>query len=100
MAKKLILFGIGKVTAVINYYLKRDTDWDICAFCVDKEYLKSNNETFNDKPVVAFEDIEKLYPPEEHSMAIAIGYHKMNKVREARYNTAKEKGYNLINYIS
>ena len=33
-------------------------------------------------------------------MFIAVGYNKMNKVREQKYIEAKKKGYELITYIS
>lgn len=98
MAEKIIIFGVGKITDCLYYYLSRDTDYEICAFCVDKEYIEEQE--YHGLPVVAFDDIETLYPVADYKIAISIGYQKINKIREAKYNQAKEKGYSFISYIS
>jgi sugar O-acyltransferase (sialic acid O-acetyltransferase NeuD family) len=95
---KIVLWGTGQIAQVVYYYLTNDSDFEICGFCVDKEYLTHKN--FYGKPVVAFEDIEKIFPPTEYKMAIPIGYKNTNKYREDRYIQAKEKGYKFITYIS
>ena len=70
--KKVILWGTGHITQVAYYYLTTDSDFDICGFCVDQEYLTDNK--FYGKPIVAFENIEKVFPPEKYLMAIIISY--------------------------
>ncbi|HEY1037794.1 MAG TPA: acetyltransferase, partial [Bacteroidia bacterium] len=52
------------------------------------------------RPLVAFEDIEKQYPPAAFEMHIAIGYNTANTVRRKFYEAAKAKGYTLLTYIS
>ena len=96
--QKIILWGTGPITQVAYYYLTTDSDFEICGFCVDRKYLTDNQ--FNGKPVVAFEDIEKKFPPEEYAMAIIMGYKNTNKIREERYLEAKRRGYKFISYIS
>lgn len=96
---KVVLWGTGQIADVVYYYLAKDTDHDICAFCVDRAYLNGQTE-FHGRPVVAFEDIERLYPPSEYRMAIPIGYKHINKYREEKYRAAKAKGYSFITYIS
>jgi sugar O-acyltransferase (sialic acid O-acetyltransferase NeuD family) len=96
--KKLVVFGAGDIAQIANYYFEIDSDYEVVAFTVDKEYLKSS--TFEGKPLVAFDDIEKLYPSSEHEMFIATSYFKLNKVRAERYHEAKKKGYKLATYIS
>jgi sugar O-acyltransferase (sialic acid O-acetyltransferase NeuD family) len=96
--KKVILWGTGNITQVAYYYLTTDSDFDICGFCVDQEYLTDNK--FYGKPIVAFENIEKVFPPEKYLMAIIIGYKNTNKIREESYLAAKRKGYKFISYIS
>ena len=95
---KLILFGTGDIAQLANYYFGIDSEDEVVAFTVNKEYIKSD--TFEGKPVVAFENIETVYPPSEYKMFIALSYAKLNKVREVKYNEAKAKGYELVSYIS
>jgi sugar O-acyltransferase (sialic acid O-acetyltransferase NeuD family) len=96
--KKLIIFGTGDIAQIANYYFETDTDYEVVAFTVDSVYI--TNKRFQDKPVVAFEEIEKLYDPSKYIMFIATSYTKLNKIREAKYNEAKKKGYSLASYVS
>jgi sugar O-acyltransferase (sialic acid O-acetyltransferase NeuD family) len=96
--KPLIIFGLGDIAQIANYYFEIDTELEVVAFTVDSAY--KSQETFEGKPVVEFEDIIKFYPPSEYDMFIALSYSKMNKIREDKYNQAKAKGYHLVSYIS
>jgi sugar O-acyltransferase (sialic acid O-acetyltransferase NeuD family) len=95
---KIIVFGNAEMAQIAHYYFNTDTEHDVIAFTVDKAYM--NGDTFEDKPLVAFENIEDHYPPSEYKMFLAISYTKMNKIRAAKYNQAKEKGYELVSYVS
>ena len=95
---KIILWGTGQIAEVVYYYLTTDTTHEICGFCVDRAYLTTHE--FKGLPVVAFEDIDQLYPPTDYKMAIPIGYKHLNKHREQKYLEAKAKGYSFISYIS
>jgi sugar O-acyltransferase (sialic acid O-acetyltransferase NeuD family) len=96
--KPIIIFGLGDIAQIANYYFAIDTTREVAAFTVDKAYL--NTERFEGKPVIAFEDIIQIYPPHSFDMFIALSYSKMNKIREDKYNESKQKGYNLASYIS
>lgn len=96
--KKIIIFGITDFAEVVNYYLTQDKNYKVVCFSLDEKYIHQDN--FNGLPIVAFENIESIYPPSEYAMFIAIGYNKMNKVREQKYIEAKNKGYELITYIA
>jgi len=95
---KIIIFGTGDIAQIANYYFDIDSPNEVVAFTVDKDYLEQD--TYEGKPLVAFEEITKLYPPSEFKMFIALSYSKMNSVRESKYNIAKELGYELVSYVS
>lgn len=80
------------------FYFKEDSPCEPVAFTVDKEYIKKNE--FLGLPVVPFEEIEKIYPPDKFKMFIAIAYTKLNKIRANKYHEAKNKGYELVSYVS
>lgn len=96
--EKVVLWGIGKIAEVIHFYLSIDSEYEVCAFCVNEKY--KDKDEFHGLPVVCFENIEKIYPPEKYKMSIPIGYASMNKIRTEKYMQAKEKGYSFITYIS
>ncbi len=96
--KKLIIFGDSAYAEIAYEYFMHDSDYEVVAFTVSKEYLKKD--MLFGKPVVPFEDITELYPPQSYEMHIALVYNTLNRVRMHFYTAAKEKGYTLANYIS
>ncbi|MCK4332522.1 MAG: acetyltransferase [Thermoplasmatales archaeon] len=95
--EKVVIFGTGSFAEVAYYYLMKDSPYDVVSFTADRDLIKMR-EKFG-LPVVPFEEVKKLYPPIEFKMFVAIAYSKVNKVREEKYQQAKEKGYELISYI-
>lgn len=78
------------------YHFLKD-DYSISAFTVDSHCIKSD--CFEQTSLVSFEDIESTHPPDDHKMITAVGYIEMNTIRYDRYKSAKELGYEFINYI-
>jgi sugar O-acyltransferase (sialic acid O-acetyltransferase NeuD family) len=95
---KIIIFGTGDIAQIAKYYFDIDSEHEVVAFTVNQNYLKE--ETFEGKPVVAFESLEKYYPNSKYQLFIALSYSKMNKIREEKYLAAKKKGYSLVSYVS
>lgn len=97
--KKVVIFGTSKIADIAYSSIRDDpgSDIEVIAFCVDAEYYQES--TKEGLPVVKFEEVENIYPPDETAFFVAIGYHKMNTVREERCLAASEKGYELISFI-
>ncbi len=96
--KKLILFGDSSFAEIAYEMFTHDSEYEVAAFTVTKEYLKKD--ILFGLPIVAFEDIEKKFPPSEYDMHVALVYNTLNRAREKFYHAAKHKGYKLANYIS
>lgn len=97
MKKKSIIFGANDFGKMLRFYVEKYSDIEIVAFTMDKAYI--TEETYQSLPVVAFEDVENIYPCEEYTMFIAAGYSKMNAIRQQKFEEAKEKGYIIENFI-
>ena len=95
---QLIIFGAGDIARLAHYYFTRDSEHEVVAFTVDHKYREAD--TFLDLPLVSFEEVTSSYPPGEYKMFVALSYAKMNKLREEKYHAAKEKGYELVSYVS
>lgn len=95
---KLVIFGAGDIARLAHHYFTRDSDHEVVAFTVDKQYRQSNS--FLDLPLIDFEKVTAQYPPHEHMMFVAVSYTKMNRIRADKYHQAKELGYTLASYIS
>jgi sugar O-acyltransferase (sialic acid O-acetyltransferase NeuD family) len=95
---KVVIFGLLDTAELAHYYLENDSEHEVVAFTVNKEYLKVNE--FRGLPVIAFEHIETLYPSQEYHLFAPMTAKNMNKLREKVYNEGKEKGYSFITYVS
>ena len=95
---KIVIFGVGDTAELVHFYLHNDTEHKVVAFTLDSDYIDSNS--FCKLPLVAFECLEKEYPPNDYKVFIALGYSKVNNVRKIKYYEAIDKGYALISYIS
>ena len=95
---KVIIFGIGQIAEIAHFYLTNDSKHEVVAFTVDKEFI--DKDSFNELPVVAYEELVEKYPPDEYKMFIPISYKKVNKLRAEKFADAKAKGYECVSYIS
>ena len=95
---KIVIFGTGQIARVAYYYITNDSPHEIAAFTINGEFIKENK--VFELPVVAFEEVETIYPPDKFEMFIAIAYHGLNQLRADKYNEAKSKKYKMMSYIS
>jgi len=77
--ERVVILGTDIMAEVIYYYLMKDSPYEVVAFTADRDFIEQ--EEFLDLPVIPFEDVEKLYPPERFKMFVAVGYQKVNTVR-------------------
>ncbi len=95
---KVVVFGTELIAELAHYYLTNDSEHEIVAFTVNKEFIKAD--TFCGLPVVPFEEITHLYPPQEYKFFAPLSERKMNQVRAKVYQEVKDLGYAFISYIS
>lgn len=95
---KIVIFGVSQWAKLAHFYFKHDSPHEVVAFTVDREYLKENE--FLGLPVVAFDEVEQIYPPDKFMMFIPMSFKRMNHLRAERYEQAKVKGYKLVSYVS
>lgn len=95
---KVIIFGIRDLAELAHYYLTNDSDHQVVAFSVNKEFR--DRDTFHELPVLDFEDIEVNYRPHEYAFFAPMTATNINRNREQVYHQIKGKGYSLISYVS
>jgi sugar O-acyltransferase (sialic acid O-acetyltransferase NeuD family) len=95
---KVVVFGVGQWAELAHFYFTHDSPHDVVGFTVDQDYLKE--ETFAGLPVIAFEEVERRFPPADFSMFLPLSFKRMNHVRAERFQAARDKGYALVSYVS
>jgi sugar O-acyltransferase (sialic acid O-acetyltransferase NeuD family) len=98
MKKPLVIFGAGDIAQLAHYYFCNDSDYDVVAFTVDTTYL--TDQVFCGLAVVPFEQITEHYPSEDYYLFVALSYSKLNRLRQGKYDQAKQLGYRLASYVS
>jgi sugar O-acyltransferase (sialic acid O-acetyltransferase NeuD family) len=96
--KKVVLFGCGRYAEGVYYSLACDSCLEVAGFTVDLRYR--TRESLAGLPVVPFEQVEAVFPPDEYDMMLPLSFQRLNRLREEKYHQAKAKGYTLATYVS
>jgi sugar O-acyltransferase (sialic acid O-acetyltransferase NeuD family) len=95
---KIVIFGAGDIARLAAFYFANDSPHQVEAFTVDAAFQTAD--TFLERPLVPFEDVTRLYPPDAYAMFVALSYAKVNRLRAGKYAEAKTRGYTLVSYVS
>lgn len=95
---RLVLFGAGRGAAVAHRFFAADTSHHVVGFAVDATQLSASE--YRGLPLVAFEEVERHFPPETCRMHVLLGYQQMNALRQRKFEAAKAKGYTLESYVA
>jgi sugar O-acyltransferase (sialic acid O-acetyltransferase NeuD family) len=96
--RPLVIFGAGTLARLARAYFARDTDYQVTACTVHREHIASAQ--MNGLPTVPFEEIAQRYPPEEHSLFVAVGYTRVNSRRAEIFEQCLALGYDLATVVS
>jgi sugar O-acyltransferase (sialic acid O-acetyltransferase NeuD family) len=96
--KRLVIFGAGQIAEVAHYCFVQDSDYSVVGFTVDSDFLQTDQAM--GLPLVAFEEVERHFPPDQCDIFIAMAFGKLNRHREAKFQEARRKGYRFAHYVS
>lgn len=96
--KKIVVFGMGEIAELADFYFTHDSAYEVAGFTVDAAYLK--DPMFRGRPVVPFENVTQVFPSEDYGLFVAISYSGLNELRTARVAAARAAGYQLVSYVS
>ncbi len=96
--KKLFIVGAGEFAEIAYEYFTHDSDYEVVGFCVNRSYI--TQETKCGLPVVAYEDLETVFPKENYHAFTGIPASDLNRTRTKFYSDLKSKGYSFATYIS
>jgi sugar O-acyltransferase (sialic acid O-acetyltransferase NeuD family) len=95
---EIVVFGVGDFARTARIYLDADSPHRVAAFTVHQRYIEAPE--LEGLPVVPYETLEENHPPERFAMFVAIGFSRVNKSRADVYEQCKQRGYELISYVS
>ena len=98
MSGPLVIVGAGEFAQIACEYFEHDSDYEVVAFSVERSFLKET--TLAGHPVIAWEELQQLYPPADVKLFIAIPASQLNRLRARFYREARLRGYRCATYIS
>lgn len=98
MKKKLIIFGNSLMSEIVYYYFKNFTEYsnNEILFSCDEKYIKEKSK-FNCE-LIGKKKLLKLNKS-EFNIFIAIGYSKLNKIRQYFFKYFQKNNFNFTNFI-
>lgn len=96
--RKLVIFGAGDIAELAQFYFCHDSDYEVVAFTVDRDYCDRSRAL--GLPLIPFDQLAQAYPPSEHALFVALSYKRLNLLRRQRYEAGKALGYTLASYVS
>jgi sugar O-acyltransferase (sialic acid O-acetyltransferase NeuD family) len=96
---KVVVFGVRDFASLAHYYLRTDSEHEVVAFTVHREFMPVDP-TFEGLPVLPFEELHERFPPSDFRAFAPLSHKGMNSAREGVYRQFQAQGYSLISYIS
>jgi sugar O-acyltransferase (sialic acid O-acetyltransferase NeuD family) len=96
--RNVVIFGAAEFAALVGYLIENDSPHRVVAHTVDRPWCTQSN--FGDHPLIPFEDLEQHHPPEASVLLLALGGRGVNGLRAAKYEAARQRGYECISYVS
>lgn len=97
MKKKLIIAGTGLLAEVARVYFEKYTDYTVEGFACHAQFKQA--EDIQGLPLHELESLSQNCPPGSYDVFVAIGYRKMNRLRQAVYEEVKALGFNCPTFV-
>lgn len=95
--KDVVIFGTGAMAEVAAVYLRAHSDYRIVGYTVDAAFR--GGDRHDGLPLVAWEELERHFPPDEVLLFGPMTYKRMNTIRRDRYLEGKARGYGFARFI-
>lgn len=93
----LVIFGTGGLTETVARDVIAHDAYRVVAFTVDAAFRR--RKTFLGRPVVAFEEIERRYPPEDHNFLVVVTHTSDRFLAHKKVVEAQSKGYEIASFV-
>lgn len=98
MSRPVVIFGADTFGSLARHCLTHDAGRQVAAFTVDAAYVSGDKH--DGLPLVPFEHLPERFPPEDYDILLALGYTRMNALRQERLARAHAIGYQATSYVS
>lgn len=93
----IVVFGAGQIAEVATAYIEAHGPHRIVGYTVDGDRKESDQ--FLGKPLIAWEALESVFPPDVVELLGPLSYRRLNQFRRDRYLEGKARGYRYANFV-
>ena len=93
-----MIVGDSLFAEIAHEYFTHDSPYEVVGFAVEHDYR--TRDELHGLPIIDFESVVDRFPPDEHSVYVALVYTQLNRLRARLMCASKELGYSLASYIS
>jgi sugar O-acyltransferase (sialic acid O-acetyltransferase NeuD family) len=96
--KDLVVVGTGLFAEVARDYFHEFSDYRVVAFSCHARYKSAD--TYSGLPVIELERLAEVHTASQVELFVAIGYRRMNKLRQSVYESLKAEGYRFASFVA
>lgn len=93
----VIVFGTGQLSTLAWHQFHQEGIHRVAAFTVDTPWIDGDN--YNGLPLVPFEGLAGLYPPDRFAMFVPLSYRNLSRLRVEKYEAARAMGYGFLSIV-
>lgn len=91
-----VIFGVGSIAKLANFFVNENGNFKIDAFVVDDDFFEFSKSPDHNIPLLKFSDFCRKYSPSSTKVFISIGY-KLMRSRALIFDKILQKGYSSFN---
>ena len=95
---KTVIFGDSAFAERILFFIKAETNDEVVAFTTTSKTLVRNQ--IEGIPVIPLDKLDESIGGRDFSILLAIGYSRMNQLRESIYKDLLARGYTIRSFVS
>jgi sugar O-acyltransferase (sialic acid O-acetyltransferase NeuD family) len=96
--ERVVIVGTGDHAAFAFECFTHDSPHQVVAFTTEPEFLGSGE--YCGLPVIPFDQLAKVYPPDEYQAFVAVSAIQLNRIRSRLYAAVKTSGFQCVSYVS
>jgi sugar O-acyltransferase (sialic acid O-acetyltransferase NeuD family) len=96
--ENVVIYGDSDFAEQVYHQLESDGRYEVLAFTVDEQKYAQKN--YLGHPVYPFQKLDHFFQKNDIKIFVAIGYSKMNAIREAVFHEVSNAGYEFLTYTS
>ena len=94
----VVIVGTGETASLAFEYFCYDSPHEVVAFSAEAPFITAD--TFRGLPLVPFEELPKVYPPDEYRAFVSVSLTQLNRLRRRLYDGVRAAGFSCVSYVS